>query len=109
MKRFLKQPGGVGQYDAVRVEWHPGHPPELKVMDGNAVVKTIDLSTYKYDGLHTLFQSHFQRHATATAPAPVGGTLISNLRSRRHGAGHKQQRAHHQQRRLSSPARRTAT
>jgi len=71
VKRFLKQPGGVGQYGEVSVEWHPGHQPELMVMDGDRVVSgPIDLAGYTYNGLHTLFESHFTKKATE-APAPI--------------------------------------
>ncbi len=65
-------------------------------MDGNRVVKTIDLSTYKYDGLHTLFESHFTRNATkAPAPdAPGRGSFVSRWLSRRRGEGHRPQRTH---------------
>ena len=94
VKRFLKQPGGVGQYGEVSVEWHPGHQPELMVMDGDRVVSgPIDLAGYTYNGLHTLFESHFTKKATE-APAP-GGTFISQLLSRRHRAAQRPQRTHH--------------
>ena len=93
MKKFLRQPGGVGQYGDVSVEWQPGHKPELTVMDGDRVVKTIDLSEYKYDGLHTLFESHFTRNATKAAPDR--GSFVSRWLSRRHGEGHRPQRTHH--------------
>ena len=73
MKRFLKTSGGVDQYPEVKVEWIRGHNPELYVYDGDAAEgkasRKIDLSTYKYDDLHRLFEQElgFQRKS-AEAP-----------------------------------------
>ena len=64
VKAFLRRPGGVDQYPAVEVQWQLHRSPQLYALDdsGNVVNnKPIDLSHLKYDELHALFSSHFER------------------------------------------------
>ena len=69
VKRFLKSSGGVDEYPDVRLDWIRHHTPELAIFENNVKVKTIDLSSYNHEGLHTLFSSHFTRRAAGRALA----------------------------------------
>lgn len=61
MKAFLRRPGGVDQYPAVRVEWKLHHRPELHARTGSGRNVTVDLSPLKTAGLAELFGTHFER------------------------------------------------
>ena len=61
MKAFLRRPGGVDQYPAVRVEWKLHHRPELHARTGSGRNVTIDLSPLTSVTLHRLFSKHFAR------------------------------------------------
>ena len=68
VKRFLKEKGGVDQYPDVKIEWIFHHNPDLNIYEDGKLLQKIDLAKYDYDGLHTLFRSHFRTKVRAPAP-----------------------------------------
>ena len=83
MKRFLKERGGIDQYNGVRIEWIRHHTPELIVTDENGKQSTIDLSVYKYADLHALFRKKFALKSTVeSATATTGRALAAAISTR---------------------------
>jgi len=79
VKKFLKQPGGIDQYEGVEIKWQPGHRPDLVLIDPETgkQKEVIDLSLVNkkgYESVHELFQQYFARmkplEAAKEVPAP---------------------------------------
>ena len=57
VKKFVKESGGVDQYDC-NVKFIPGHNPDLVLSVDGVETSRIDLTQYKsQEDLHGLFQS----------------------------------------------------
>ena len=74
VKRFLKEAGGIDQYEKVTIEWIPHHNPDLILFNDGKEVKTIDLSGYTTEGLHVLFKQYFRKKGSDTS----GRLLLQN-------------------------------
>lgn len=91
VKRFLKESGGIDQYDGVRIEWIPHHNPDLSIYgaDGKLEQK-IDMSTYSYEQLHALFAKHFIKKAAgrALADAALSSNTTASVATLQNDATH---------------------
>ena len=57
MRRFLKDPGHVDQYQDVEVTWQHGASPTLFVYEGGELLEEISLKDLSTEELHQLLSS----------------------------------------------------
>jgi len=65
VKRFVKDPGHADQYEGLKVNFIPGHSPELVCWRNEVEVERVDLTQGQTtEQLHTLVQDRgFQKKA----------------------------------------------
>ena len=70
------------EYPDVRIDWIRHRTPSLAVFEDGVKVQTIDLSSYNFDALHTLFSGHFVRRQAGRAldesPAVPGSASVNS-------------------------------
>lgn len=78
MRKFLKQRGGVDEYEQVTISWIRGTDPTLFVYDlHGAVMETVKLAKYDFAQLHELFSAKFKRKGTQRSLYTVNNPLLS--------------------------------
>jgi len=65
VKKFIKEKGQADSYENMKINYIPGHNPDLVLFDSqNNEVERIDMSNYNTEQLHELVQSKgFNRQA----------------------------------------------
>lgn len=63
VRKFVKEPGHADTYKALKINFIPGHNPDLVLFDQHGEEQErLDMAPYSSDELHKMMQDHgFQR------------------------------------------------